>query len=332
MAESETNVQVIKEYKDRKVRMVVLGIIQLLLGCLALLMSAGVIANSLIAAHRGGGEVNLKQLIVGAAVYLLIAVCLFWLGIGLILTRRWARAISLILSWFWLLAGVFGFVFMLIMIPTMLKVMSQGNTPKALVAGIMIGMMGVLSIFYVILPALFVLLLSGNQVKMTCENRDAKVRWTDRCPLPVLALSLIVGMWAVSMLFMGAYNWTIPVFGYVVTGTVGACVILIEAVFIVYAAWALYRLKIAGWWISLIFSILIFASTTVSFLKIDFAEYFQKMGLSPQQYNEMQQMNFKNMLILYGVWCVGLIIYMAFIRKYFKQAKQESVLQVEEIK
>jgi MFS family permease len=330
MAEGEIEVQAAaREFKDRKIRLVVLGIIQILLGCLALLLSAGVFASSMIAVHKNP-EFNLKQIILGALLYLVISICLIWLGIGLIMTRRWARALGLILSWVWLLAGTMGFIFGLIMIPSMLKNIQAGttNTPKGLLAGVIIGVLGFMSIFYVILPGIFVLLLRGRNVKITCENRDAKIRWTDKCPLPVLAVSLLMTVSAISMLFMGIYNWTIPIFGKLITGHAGAAIVLILVLIYAYTAWAIYKLKISGWWVLISLLILMSISMFISFSQINMAEYMDKMGLNSGQY---QNMNFKAMLILCGGWSVFMIVYLLYIRKYFKRENNENFLQANEM-
>ena len=47
-----------------------------------------------------------------------------------------------------------------------------------------------LGVFFVILPAVWIFFYKSRQVKATCEARDPVARWTDACPLPVLALCL----------------------------------------------------------------------------------------------------------------------------------------------
>ena len=64
-----------------------------------------------------------------------------------------------------------------------------------------------------VLPAGFLLFYQRASVCATCQRRDGQVRWTDRCPLPVLAVSVLMAFSALCMLSM-AVGWPVfPVFG-----------------------------------------------------------------------------------------------------------------------
>ncbi len=59
------------------------------------------------------------QMILCVLFYVLLATWFIWMGIGSILTRRWARALLLIFSWFWLICGATGMAFLLLIMPGM---------------------------------------------------------------------------------------------------------------------------------------------------------------------------------------------------------------------
>src|SRR5260370_37341773 len=91
-----------------------------------------------------------------------------------------------------------------------------------------------------------------KDVKRTCELHDPKPRWTDRCPLPVLGLSLWLFFGALAMLIVPfAFRLVFPLFGILLVGWLGVIVSIVFAAVWLYAAWALYRLDRRGWWVFL---------------------------------------------------------------------------------
>ena len=92
-------------FKDRKVGLVIFGIIQLLMA-LGFLAMAGL--QLLVVTGAMGPEFTGPPGLyaVAAAVYVVIAAGTAWLGIGSILCRRWARAMTLVLAWMGLAVGL----------------------------------------------------------------------------------------------------------------------------------------------------------------------------------------------------------------------------------
>ncbi len=95
---------------------------------------------------------------------------------------------------------------------------------------------GVTAVIYVIIPGALVLFYGSKHAKETCERRDPKVRWTDKCPLPVLAVSLMAGCWSACMPLTGFYGWSIPFFGLILSGMPGAGVMLVSVLLFGYVA------------------------------------------------------------------------------------------------
>ena len=322
MAEHEEMVQS-ADFKDRKVRLVVFGILQIILGSLSALtvplMIFGMIAT---AARKDAAEsVNVRTMIPGVLLYTLLGVWFIWMGIGSVKVRRWARALILVSSWIWLICGTLGFAFVLLMIPNMYDKMAEsGKIPGAVEIVIMCVMVTFMVMFYVIIPGLLVLFYSGRNVKATFEYRDPKVRWTDKCPLPVLAISLMTVGWAISMLWMGIYKWTIPFFGSILSGTAGAIVILILILLLIYTAYGTYKLDIKAWWCALLHIAGWSLSTIVTFSRVNIQDYYDKMGFSGQQLESMKQycaILGSNMNLFLGFWAIAVIAYLIYIRRYF---------------
>jgi len=317
------------EFKDKKIRLVVFGVLQIIFGGLCALMAPLMLLGAVASQQRGTEGVILRT-IPAALFYVALAVWFIWMGIGSIMARRWARALILVSSWFWLVCGVLGWVIMLWVISNMYDKMAEsGKVPQAAVTAMKIGAMAFMAVFYVIIPGLFVLFYSGRNVKATCEYRDPKIRWTDKCPLPVLAISLMTATWAISMLSMGIYKWTIPFFGIILSGTAGAILILVLILLFSYAAWGLYKLNIKAWWVTMLAIIGWSASTIITFSRVNIQDYYDKMGFSAQQLESVKQFNMQNMSWFFSLWAVAVIVYLLYIRKYFTANQQEDAsLQV----
>src|ERR1041385_3416930 len=95
------------EYKDRKVGLVIFGIVEMLLGCLAVLLIGFMVLGQVMLAKNTGEPPQLRLILPSVAIYGAMAILLMTLGIGSIRARRWARALSLVLSGLWLVVGVF---------------------------------------------------------------------------------------------------------------------------------------------------------------------------------------------------------------------------------
>ena len=59
-----------------------------------------------------------------------------------------------------------------------------------------------LGVFFIALPKVWIFFHNSRHVKATCEARYSVTRWTDACPLPVLALCLWLLVSAPMMLVM----------------------------------------------------------------------------------------------------------------------------------
>jgi len=316
------------DFKDRKVGLVIFGILQILLGAFCGLMVPLMILGTIVsnvAAQDGAEAVNVKMMIPGLLVYLLAAVWFVTMGIGSIMTKRWARAIILVSSWLWLICGVFGFIFILFFMPDMYGEMeASGQIPPGAAVVAKVVMMAFLTVIYLIIPGTFVLFYGSRHIKATCEYRDPKIRWTDKCPLPVLAVSLVCTVWAVSMLWMGAFNWAIPLFGVVLSGLSGMIIVLVSALLFAYIAWGTYKLDIKAWWCAIIAVVVWFLSTIITFSRGDLLTYYEKMDFPPQQLEIMKKYNSMMtgpvMSGMMALWVIFIILYLMYVRKYFVAA------------
>jgi hypothetical protein len=251
-------------------------------------------------------------------VYAESAVALVWLGIGSILARRWARAILLSLSGAALCAGALGLVTLAIIMPRLFDAIAHSGQ-RPLPPGALLLMKVVAMTFmslYILVPLSIFLFYRSPHVKRTCEVRDPVERWTDRCPLPVLALCLLMAFGGIIMLgLLGSFRG-FPVFGIFVPGASGHLLVILFAGLFFYLARGLYRLQIGAWWAALGLMILSAISNLVTFWGPNLGDTYAKMGLDQRSAAMAGQMSgaFHWLLPLSILpWVVWLLC----VRRYF---------------
>lgn len=324
-------VEVPPVFKDRKVGLIVFGIFQILLGALCAFLVPLMILGWLLDKNASSGT-SLTTLAPGILLYTFLAAWFVTMGIGSILARRWARALSLIFSWVWLVCGIGALLFMILFMSDMYTKMGQsGQMPPEVARIAQFVMMGTLSVIYIILPGILVLFYKSRHVKATCDARDMHMRWTDRCPLPVLALSLLFWSWAASTLFAAFYNWVVPFFGCILSGPAGAVCVFAAAALSAYVAWGSYRLRISAWWCAAVIAIVWGASTIITFARIDLFDLYRKMNFPAEQIETMNQFGMPQGEAIIGfalAWFVGFLVYLLYTKKFFKPTAQarEAVL------
>src|SRR6516162_9553573 len=147
-------------------------------------------------------------------------------------------------------------------------------------------------------------------------------RWTDACPLPVLALSLWLLPGASMMSFMPvSANGVMPFFGMFLTGLAGSLLCLVMAALWAYAAWLLYRLDVRGWWLVLIAFLLMFVSTMLTYARHDMIEAYRLMGYPEAQIEQIQKTSLftGHLMTWLMLFCmVPFLGYILFIKKYFQ--------------
>jgi hypothetical protein len=318
------NAMGIADFKDRKTGLVVFGIIEIMFGVFFALMVPLMLLSLLVTTAQNGSSApppHGSMMVPSLLFYVLLAVWFIWMGIGSVMARRWARALLLVTSWLWLISGIMGMVFIVLLLPNMYDQMGHsGQMPREVVTIVKYVTIGFTGIFYVIIPAGLVLFYGSKHVKATCERRDPRIRWTDRCPLPVLGLSLVAGLWAACMLLLGFLGWAIPFFGTIQSGMAGAGVALLAMVLLGYVAYGAYRLNIKAWWCAVLLIIAWGLSAGLTFSRLSLMDYYEKMNFPSEQlelmkpYTEAQQ----PWIVLFSVlWVAPALVYVLYTRRYF---------------
>ena len=311
-------------YKDRRTGLVAFGIVQIVLGGFTALMIPLFLFSQHVMEQQQPGSVYGPSLALMMGMYGTLALVLVCLGIGSIKARRWARALTLVGGWSWLIMGLFSLVIQAIMLPRILA----GSTPPgaavphtALVVA-MVGMFLVMGIVFIVLPAAFVWFYGSRHVKATCEARNPRTSWTDGCPLPVLAMCLWLAVGAVSMFVMPlAGMGVLPLFGKLVSGPVAAAVFVVLGVAWAWAAWATYRRRMEAWWFVVGMMTVFGVSCGITFLRVDPLEIYRVMHYPEQQIELIRHLGIMTGPVM--AWCSagGAVIWLGFllwVRRYFK--------------
>ena len=263
--------------------------------------------------------------LISVVMYGALAVAFVWLGIGSIMARRWARALLAVLSWTFVVCGVCALVMLAFMAPRLKETIAavhppnQPPLPDSAQTAFVAGMFIFIVLTAIVGPLIWALFYSGRNVRATCEALDPVPRWTDRCPLPVLALSVWLLFGAVSIVGMAALYPVAPFFGLLISGNVARIYNICLAVIWAYAAAALYRLDRRGWWIIFVAMMASIVSTLITFARHDLAEMYALMGYSAEQMALVQKFPFSSRMMSWSMlfWTVPLVAFLLYIRKFF---------------
>jgi hypothetical protein len=89
-------------------------------------------------------------------------------------------------------------------------------------------------------------------------------RWTDRRPLPVIAATMLA-LWTADSLLVNLVPSSTPFYGPFLTGVPAAALLLSEAGAQIYAAIAMFKGRVSGWWVALVAEI---GTTAFSVLRV----------------------------------------------------------------
>ncbi len=307
--------------RDRKAGLVVFGVFEILfgVGCLFLLLLS--VAGGVMA-QRVTGESPEYSMLPAVVIYGVLATWFIWMGIGSIMARRWARALLLVTSWLWLISGIGGLAALFLLLPAITSQMvSSEHMPAGFVSVIRYVMLGFTAIFYVILPGILVLFYGSRHVRATCVVRDPQTRWTDRCPLPVLAISISAVLMAGGLLMAGFHSWATPFFGVWATGPTGMLLSLFLVILLGVIAWGCYRLRLFAWWAAVVLTAAWGISTMLSFSGIPWEEFFRALDMPPEQMEHIEPFFtawLPWVLPLTLLWVALVLAYLVYTRRFFR--------------
>lgn len=318
-------------YQDRSTGLIIFGVLEIGGGALCALAIPIMLVGVLMTRRIGGAKVPLTSFPVNVLSYALLAGALITLGIGAIQAKRWARALNLILSWFWLCTGLLTTGIVMVVLPVAMRSgmhaaaqnQNSGAAPAAMMAVIATMMIVFLALFFIVAPLAFLLFYRSKNVEETCRRRDPVERWTDRLPLPILGMVLLAGFGAVYSSLLAISTPMFPLFGKYLTGIRGAAFLLLFAAVDVYVAVSFFRMKVAGWWVATVAVVFRMVSAILTYARGNVNDLYNHMGWSAEQTQAMQM----NPVLRSGafLWVGPLIMvvyvgYVIWLKRYFRAA------------
>ena len=313
-------------YRDRSTGLTIFGVIQIIAGAFCALMAPLALLGFVMSKKASGITAPVGSEVIAITQYLAVAILLIILGIGSIQARRWAYALSLILSYVWLIGGILGTIVITAVLPVTIKVaMHQaagGEEPPAVFMAVLLTIAIVfLAIFLIVLPTIFLTFFRKKDVWETCRRKDPVERWTERAPLPVLAASLFFFASACMSILSILGARLFPFFGTYLAGIPAAIALVLVAAADFYLAVAFFKIQSAGWYAALVIRALMIVSMAITIFLNDLMSIYVKLGMSSEQLRMMNSspITHSKALMWFGL-SYGLIFfgYLIWLKKYFK--------------
>jgi len=254
--------------------------------------------------------------------YIVIAVTFVWLGTGSCHCKRWARTLSLLVGWVWLITGIVSLAAWLFIAPPLFGSLTLGaDEPLDRTMSVVLAISTVvLAFIYVVLPGAFVLFYRSEGAKATCERRDPHLSWTEKVPEPVLMLSLGHAALAYFLLWLAAYNWAIPFFGVILTGRSGAAVVLATVALSAWLTRAIYLRRRWSWWAALGLAVVMTVAAVVTLLRNDVFTLYEAMDYPADQIEMLRDLGIGGHWL--GLWPLLIfaavyVAYLLYARRHF---------------
>jgi hypothetical protein len=309
------------KFPDRRTALTVFGLLQILLGLLFLALALLIPVAVVLTARSMNQDVDYLATMPSMLVYMILAATLILLGVGSIRARRWARNLILVVSWAWLLSGIVSLLGLAWILPGVLEQMREVEGIPAGTQGVVVGIiLGIGAVLLFFIPGILVLFYRAPSVKATFEAHHSERDWTEACPLPVLTVSFWVLVSAVFFVLapLGVHG-TIPFFGALLTGLPGSLLYLLLAGLWGYGAFGLYKMRIAGWWLVFLSTLVLGVSSIVTFLRVDPVSIYEQMGYSEDQLTAMRQIGIFSGP-QYALWTAAFLLpflgYLVYLRKH----------------
>jgi hypothetical protein len=266
-------------YRDRRTALLIAGVLEILLGVGAwLIVGLMIFAASMVTAQGAGSK---GSMIPGIAVYGIAGLVFVMLGVGSIRARRWARALWLVVSSFWLIGGVLAAAVVALLMASVAGVESI----------LLIAILSFFAVFMIGLPASLLAFYRSPHVKATCEAAGPQPCWTDGCPLPVLGAALWFASMTLTLPWMGwLYGGLYPFFGHFVRGAAGHGLWIASGLLSGIATYGIYRRIHTLWLLGLVLVLVQGISATVTYAVVDPKELFAAMGIEGAALEQIERM------------------------------------------
>jgi len=267
--------------RDWSVGLIVLGTLYIFLGilCFSLAMLLLIVVSSV-------GLHGMKP-----THYWMMMTFLFYLtgwfivmGLGSVKAQRWARALLLVGGWVAVFFSSLTLALILYILPEVCNLLADSGLIQPTAAlSVLCSAILILIVLQIVFPLIGIFFYGLTSVQATCERRNPHPCWTDRCPLPLLAMSFISVLGCVSIITGSTINYTVFFYGHVVSGFPGMLVVAGVALACGYVGWGAFTRKMHAWWGAYTIVLLMSSSMMLTFSEMDMDSLYAHMGYSSEQ-------------------------------------------------
>ena len=308
--------------KDRTVGLIVFGTVDILFGifCFTLAMVLLVVVSSV---GLGGMKPAHFKMAMGFLCFLTGWFCV--MGLGSIKARRWARALLLVGAWMAVFFGTLAMALALYVLPEMYALMEgSGFLSPTASLGMLYFAIFVMVLLQVVFPIIGIAFYGSGSVRATCERHHPAPGWTDRIPLPLLAMGFVSITGCLSIMAAAPTNYIVFFFGHVVSGAAGFAVVALVSLACGYVGWGAFTRRMHAWWGAYLLVFLVSSSMMLTFSEMDMATMYACMGYSAEQVENLRRFYpFSPAMLTFvsGAWGVMACIYLVWVRDCFRPEK-----------
>ncbi len=230
--------------------------------------------------------------------YYAAAALLIPVGLGHLRLRRWALTLTRLYAWFWLVGGLTLIGNLLTLIPPGLQV----QLPREILLPriLWIGIFAVGGLVFA--PLLVRWLYHRKSIQAAFEAHDPNRYWTERTPLPLLALYLLFIILILVFHLAIFYRGIFPFFGQVLLDRQGVYLLSLCTLLAGILLYGLLTKESWAWWGAVVFLTALAGSSLLTFMQHTFYDLILAMTLPPFE------MDFLNKLTpIHGFRFTGLV-------------------------
>lgn len=269
------------DYRNRRLILIIIGGLLLLIGVAAGLLGPAEMYCFYLFSEGGPFHYegfgfgsfmfgNIACQIIG---YYVIAAVLIPLGYGHLRGRRWARTLSSVLLWSWLVVGLpLVVVFILILVGS-----KELSLPEAVVGVVL------LALSYPAVPGLLIPFYRSRDVRSAFEARDPRSYPIEELPIPTLVLCSLYLFYAVVLHMPIFFNGIFPFFGTFLVEIDGILVLDALIALLLCLTWGTFKLRRWAWWGALITFSTLTVSATVTFLQSSYLDILESLDFPPRE-------------------------------------------------
>ena len=260
-----------------------------------------------------------------------LAAWLVMLGAGSIRAARWARALALVGAWITLFFGTLAMALILYILPELYDLLSDAGilAPSDSMGPLYLSVLG-LVLLQLVLPMAAIFYYSLKGVQATCERRNPAPCWTDRCPLPLLAMGFISVLGCLAVVLGFSVNYVVFLFGRVLTGWQGFPFVLLISAVCGYVGWGAFTRRKHAWWLAYALIVVTSASMMLTFSELDLYTIYSAIGYGSSDITTSGRFELISPAVLTLITCIwGIMacIYLVWVRDCFLPKADSAVIK-----